>query len=97
MLIERAGRGWRAGATPGLPGAVRAACEDAGTFLIADEIQSGWLTLESCWRWTTKVQADLYTLGKSAGRRNPAGFCCRRAARGARSAAAWRARIDVRW
>jgi acetylornithine/succinyldiaminopimelate/putrescine aminotransferase len=72
------------------------ACGDAAALLIADEIQSGWLALERCRRWTTKVSRPTCTPWGKALAGNPAGFCCRRSARGARSAAAWRARIDVR-
>ena len=53
---------------PGYLAAVRAACDDAGVLLVADEIQSGLartgdlLALDH-----ERVRADLYTLGKALG------------------------------
>ncbi|HZA15570.1 MAG TPA: ornithine--oxo-acid transaminase [Pseudonocardiaceae bacterium] len=53
---------------PGYLAAVRAACDDAGALLIADEIQSGLArTGELLALDHEGVRADLYTLGKALG------------------------------
>ncbi|HET9258187.1 MAG TPA: ornithine--oxo-acid transaminase [Pseudonocardiaceae bacterium] len=53
---------------PGYLAAVRAACDDAGALLIADEIQSGLArTGELLALDHDGVRADLYTLGKALG------------------------------
>lgn len=53
---------------PGYLAGVRAACDDAGTLLIADEIQSGLARTGDLLALDHEgVRADLYTLGKALG------------------------------